>query len=169
MSITQQNVLDALSYVEEPDLKKDLVTLNMIRDVRIEGKKVSFTVVLTTPACPLKALIERACINAIKHYVDDQSEVTVNMTSDVTARRTAENPLLPGVKNIIAVASGKGGVGKSTVAVNLAVTLAQTGAKVGLIDADIYGPSLPIMFGVENERLFVNERDGRQFMVPIEK
>ena len=169
MSITQQVVLDALSNVEEPDLKKDLVTLNMIRDIRIEGKKVTFTVVLTTPACPLKALIERACINAIIHYVDEHAEVTVNMTSDVTSRRTAENPLLPGVKNIIAVASGKGGVGKSTVAVNLAVALAQTGAKVGLIDADIYGPSLPIMFGVEGERLFVNERDGRQYMVPIEK
>jgi ATP-binding protein involved in chromosome partitioning len=169
MSITKQQVLDALSNVEEPDLKKDLVTLNMIRDVAIDGKNVSFTVVLTTPACPLKALIERACINAIIHFVDESAQVTVNMTADVTSRRANENPVLPGVKNIIAVASGKGGVGKSTVAVNLAVALAQTGAKVGLIDADIYGPSLPIMFGVENERLFVNERDGRQFMVPIEK
>ena len=169
MNITKQQVLDALSNVEDPDLKKDLVTLNMIRDVQIDGKKVSFTVVLTTPACPLKALIERACINAIIHFVDENAEVAVNMTADVTSRRAMENPLLPGVKNIIAVASGKGGVGKSTVAVNLAVALAQTGAKVGLVDADIYGPSLPIMFGVENEKLFVNERDGKQFMVPVEK
>lgn len=169
MSITKQQVLDALSNVEEPDLKKDLVTLNMIRDVVIEGKRVSFTVVLTTPACPLKALIERACINAITHFVDETAEVTVNMTADVTSRRTMENPLLPNVKNIIAVASGKGGVGKSTVAVNLAIALAQTGARVGLIDADVYGPSLPIMFGAEQERLFVNERDGKQYMVPVEK
>jgi ATP-binding protein involved in chromosome partitioning len=169
MSITKEQVLEALSHVEEPDLKKDLVTLNMIRDVAIDGKKVSFTVVLTTPACPLKALIERACINAIVHFVEPEAQVSVHMTADVTSKRTAENTLLPGVKNIIAVASGKGGVGKSTVAVNLAVALAQTGAKVGLIDADIYGPSLPIMFGVENEQLFVNERDGRQFMVPVEK
>ncbi len=169
MSITKEKVLEALSHVEEPDLKKDLVTLNMIRDVAIDGKNVSFTVVLTTPACPLKALIERACINAIIHFVDSEAQVTVNMTADVTSKRSAENPLLPGVKNIIAVASGKGGVGKSTVAVNLAVALAQTGAKVGLIDADIYGPSLPIMFGVEHEKLYVNERNGQQFMVPVEK
>lgn len=167
--ITENQVLDALRNVEEPDLKKDLVTLNMIRDVRIEGNKVSFSVVLTTPACPLKALIERACINAIKYYVSEDAEVSVHMTADVTSRRAVENPLLPGVKNIIAVASGKGGVGKSTVAVNLAVALARTGARVGLIDADIYGPSLPIMFGVEHERLFVHEKEGKQFMVPVEK
>lgn len=169
MGITVEQVFDALRNVEEPDLKKDLVTLNMIRDVKVDGKHVSFTVVLTTPACPLKALIERACINAIIHFVDEQAEVTVNMTADVTSRRGADGNLLPGVKNIIAISSGKGGVGKSTIAVNLAIALAQTGAKVGLIDADIYGPSLPIMFGVENESLYVNERDGKQFMVPVEK
>ncbi|HEX5003028.1 MAG TPA: Mrp/NBP35 family ATP-binding protein [Bacteroidia bacterium] len=168
-TITREAVLDALRNVEEPDLKKDLVTLNMIRDIEIEGKNVSFTVVLTTPACPLKALIERACINAIVHFVDEAAQVTVNMTASVTTHRGAENQLLPGVKNIIAIASGKGGVGKSTVAVNMAVALAKTGAKVGLIDADIYGPSLPIMFGAENERLFVNEKDGKQYMVPLEK
>ncbi len=168
--ITKEQVIDALRNVEEPDLKKDLVTLNMVKDVEVDGKKISFTVVLTTPACPLKELIANACRNAIIHYVDADAEVTVNMTANVTTGKTVSNAeLLPGVKNIIAVASGKGGVGKSTVTANLAVAMAQTGAKVGLIDADIFGPSQPIMFGVENERLFVTEKEGRQLMVPADK
>lgn len=168
--ITKEQVLQALSNVEEPDLKKDLVTLNMIKDIVVDGIKVSFTVVLTTPACPLKELIRNACINAIKHYVAMDAEVEVNLTANVSSLRAAEQQqLLPGVKNIIAVASGKGGVGKSTVAANLAVALAQTGAKVGLIDADIYGPSQPIMFGVEHERIFVKEINGKQIMEPVEK
>ena len=167
--ITKEQVIDALRNVEEPDLKKDLVTLNMVKDVEVDGKKVSFTVVLTTPACPLKELIANACRNAIIHYVDKEAEVTVNMTANVTSKRPTQEEMLPGVRNIIAVASGKGGVGKSTVAANLAVAMAQTGAKVGLIDADIFGPSQPIMFGVENERLFINERNNRQYMIPVEK
>lgn len=169
MNITKEQVLEALSNVEEPDLKKDLVTLNMIKDIAIDGKNVSFTVILTTPACPLKELIQRACINAIKHFINEEALVTVNLTANVTSKRGESETLLPGVKNIIAVASGKGGVGKSTVAANLAVALAKTGASVGLIDADIYGPSQPIMFGVQNERLFVNEVNGKSLMSPIYK
>lgn len=166
--ITKEQVLDALSNVIEPDLKKDLVTLKMIEDVEINDKHVSFTVILTTPACPLKDLIHNACVNAITHFVDKECEVTINMTARVTSKREGEQPLLPKVKNIIAVASGKGGVGKSTIASNLAVSLADLGAKVGLVDADIYGPSVPIMFDVIDEKPMVRMVDGVQKIVPVE-
>lgn len=166
---TKEEVLKALSYVEDPDLKKDLVTLNMISNVAIDGKKISFTVILTTPACPMKDAIQQACENAIHHLVDKEAEVKIEMTSNVTSKRIGAQTILPDVKNIIAVASGKGGVGKSTVAVNLALGLAKMNAKVGLIDADIYGPSIPMMLDIKGQRPNVKERDGKHYIQPIEK
>jgi ATP-binding protein involved in chromosome partitioning len=166
MSITKEQVIDALRNVDDPDLKKDLVTLNMVKDVEVNGKNVSFTVVLTTPACPMKDMIKRACENAIVYYVDKDAVVNVNMTANTSSQRTG--PVLPGVKNFIAVSSGKGGVGKSTVAANLAVALAMQGAKVGLIDADIYGPSVPIMFDVMEEKPMMRDIGDKSYIVPVE-
>jgi ATP-binding protein involved in chromosome partitioning len=168
MEITIDSVIDALKYVDDPDLKKDLVTLGMIKDVVVDGKNVAFTVVLTTPACPMKDMIHNACVNAIKHYVDKDAVVTVNMTANVTSTRDKDLGTLSQVRNIIAVASGKGGVGKSTVSANLAVALAKQGAKVGLVDADIYGPSQTIMFDVQNEMPGKGEYEGKPKMAPVE-
>ena len=167
--MTNEEILAALSNVQEPDLGKDLVTLNMVKDIVVNGMEVSFTVVLTTPACPLKDLIMNACINAVKLLVNKQAIVTVNFTSNTTSNRKDAKTVLSGVKNIIAVVSGKGGVGKSTVASNFALALAQSGASVGLMDADIYGPSQHIMFGVRGDRPMMKEVDGKGLIVPIEK
>jgi len=167
MSITKEQVLEALKNVDDPDLKKDLVTLGMIKDLEVEGKNVSFTVVLTTPACPMKEMIHKACVNAVLHFIDKKAKVNVKMSSEVTSSKKNE-PLLPNVKNIIGVASGKGGVGKSTVASNLALALAKSGAKVGLVDADIYGPSQTIMFDVMHEKPLIQVIDGKNKIIPVE-
>lgn len=167
--MTEADILKALSNVQEPDLGKDLVTLNMVKDIAINGDNVSFTVVLTTPACPMKDMIQTACVNAVKILVNKQANVKVNFTSNTSSNRKDAKLLLAGVKNIIAVVSGKGGVGKSTVAANLALAFAKGGASVGLMDADIYGPSVPIMFGVRGERPMMKEVDGKGMIVPLER
>lgn len=168
MQIQEKDILKALSTVNDPDIKRDLVSLNMIKDVVVSDSAVSFTVVLTTPACPLKDMIRKECEAAVRSVVGDKVKININMTSSVTTLRD-NAPLLPGVKNIIAVASGKGGVGKSTVTTNLAVSLAMAGAKVGLIDADIYGPSIPVMFNTEKEQPAVKVVNGKNIIIPLEQ
>jgi len=151
MEITKEQVLDALKSVMDPDLKKDVVSLGFIKELQIEGGRVSFIMELTTPACPLKEQLKTAAEQAVRG-IAGVSEVQVEVSSKVSTHRVQmEEEILPGVRNIIAIASGKGGVGKSTVCVSLAVALARTGARVGLLDTDIYGPSIPIMMGVKEQ------------------
>ncbi|MCK9480874.1 MAG: Mrp/NBP35 family ATP-binding protein [Bacteroidia bacterium] len=149
MEITPKEVLQALSVVIDPDFKKDIVTLGMVRHINIEGNKLSFDLVLTTPACPLKDMLEKGCRDAIRDRLSPDFIVDINVTSEVRKNIFMQGTL-DGVKNVIAVASGKGGVGKSTVSLSLAKVLAESGAKVGLMDADIYGPSQPTLTGTES-------------------
>lgn len=162
----ESEIYRALSTVQEPDLKNDLVSLNMVKDIRINGNDVSFIVVLTTPACPMKDRIKRDCIQSIRK-IYPEANVSVEWSSNTTSARMDKKDVLKGVKNIIAVVSGKGGVGKSTVATNLALAIASKGAKVGLMDADIYGPSGHIMMGVRGERPQMRDVDGKGKIVPL--
>jgi ATP-binding protein involved in chromosome partitioning len=146
--ISEAAVMAALSQVQEPELHKDLVSLNMIRDIKISGDQISFTILLTTPACPLKNQIEREARQAVL-AVPGVSSVEVKMDANVPSDGRSRGLLQLPIRNAVAVASGKGGVGKSTVAVNIAILLAESGARVGLLDADIYGPNVPIMMGVD--------------------
>jgi ATP-binding protein involved in chromosome partitioning len=148
--LNEASILEALRAVRDPDLHRDIVSLNFVRDLKITGRDVSFTIELTTPACPVRDELKAASEHAIRSTIADVGAVNIQMTSKVTRHENVQKEaILPGVKNTIAVASGKGGVGKSTVAVNLAAALAREGARVGLVDADLYGPSIPLMMGIK--------------------
>lgn len=164
MAITEAQVLDALRAVQDPDLRRDIVALGFVKEVKISEGHVAFKVELTTPACPVKEQLKAECEEAVR-ALEGVTSIAVEMTAQVRQRKTEAEDLLPGVKQIIAIASGKGGVGKSTVTVNLAVALAQAGAKVGVLDADVYGPSIPLMMGCHGEHPFTRG----QKIVPIER
>lgn len=167
--LTKDAVLEALRTVQDPELNNDLVSLGMIKDVQVDGGRVTFELELTSPACPMRAQLRDAARAAVED-LPEVDEVTIKMSSRVRTAAGGGKAAIPGVRNIVAVASGKGGVGKSTVAVNIAAALAESGARVGLLDADIYGPTIPAMMGInerphmENGKIMPLEQHGVRLM-----
>lgn len=162
--LTKENILDALRNVKDPDLHRDIVSLNFVKDIQIDRGRVDLTIELTTPACPVRDQLKEESSQAVKKTIEGVNDVRVTMTSKVITHDSKQREaILPGVKNTIAVASGKGGVGKSTVAVNLAVALAYEGAQVGLVDSDVYGPSAPLMMNLNTKPKVVNQK-----LIPLE-
>lgn len=163
-----EKIKKALSNVVEPDLKKDLIALDLVSDIKADDQQISFTVRINNPALHSRKRMEEACRFAIERFLGTDFKVQVNVIALGADRAPEQRSILPGVKNIIAVASGKGGVGKSTVTANLAAGLAKKGFRVGLIDADIYGPSMPIMFDCQHEKPMAVEIDGKSYIKPVE-
>ncbi|MFI5204680.1 MAG: P-loop NTPase [Flavobacteriales bacterium] len=163
-----KQIIDALAKVQEPDLKKDIISLDLVSEIKIDGNKISFTLKVSNPAMHSRKRMEEACRFAIQREFGNQYEVDITIVALGKERAPEQRAILPGVKYVVAVASGKGGVGKSTITANLAVGLAKKGFKVGLIDADIYGPSMPIMFDVEKEKPRGTEIEGKTYLVPVE-
>jgi ATP-binding protein involved in chromosome partitioning len=168
MDITIDQVRDALKNVNHPSAGTDIVTLNMVQNIAIEGNKITFTLIYNKPNDPFSSSIKKACIKVIGGIVGKQYEISVK--DEYAAKKvSAEFTSLEKVKNIVAITSGKGGVGKSTIAVNLAIAVAHTGAKVALLDADVYGPSIPIMFGAEDFQPGLRKENEKEWIVPLEK
>ncbi|MGM0530895.1 MAG: P-loop NTPase [Bacteroidota bacterium] len=175
MSYSKKQILDILEKVKHPEKKQDIVSLGMVDDIKIKGESISFNLLFKKQNDPFISSIRKACVQAIENELDENAQIRGNISVKTAEKKQEkekdspeEEPVLPGVKNIIAIASGKGGVGKSTIACNTAVSMAKTGARVGLIDADIFGPSIPKMFNVEGQRPYVKKEEGIDKITPIE-